>query len=140
MAENLGLYSPGNVTIVVNNRTIRGVADGEFIRTERNTPEEFRTKAGAQGDFVYEENLDKTGSIIIVLNQNSPDNTFLQSLLDGKSVFQTAIVSRQNYKEEAKASTCMIGQRPRPTMGQETTNKEWTIICGRLIETDKPIN
>lgn len=139
MAQNLGVYSPGNVNVIVNNRTIGGLADGEFVRTERNTPEEFRTKAGAKGDFVFEENLDKTGSLIIVLNQNSPDNTFLQSLLDGKSVFSAAIVSRNNYKEEAKASFCMIGTRPRSTMGQETVNKEWTIICGRLVEVDKPL-
>ncbi len=137
--ENLGLYSPGDTDAVVNGRTIQGLAEAEMMRTERDTEEEFRMKVGAKGDFLFEENLDKAGRFVITLLQNSPDNVFFQTLLDGKVVFSISFVSRHNFREQASATAAMVGVRPRKTMAQETTNQEWVFVCGVLNELDKAL-
>jgi len=139
MAENLGLYTPGEISLTINQRTIEGFAEGEFIRTERNNEDEFTVKVGAKGDFTFVENLDKSGRLIIVLKQNAPDNTYLQSLLDGKVVFPFNLEHQGTYKELAGATFAMIGSRPRKTMGQEELNREWFLVTGRLIESDKAL-
>ena len=139
MALNLGTYSPGTVNVIINSRTLVGLDDGEFVRTERTNESEFTTRVGALGDFTFQENLDKSGLIIIRMKQLSPDNTFLTSLLEGRTVFASEIRSAQSHLELVTAQICMISVQPRKVFGQEETVREWTIACGELIETAKAL-
>lgn len=139
MALNLGVYSPRDVFVIVNQRTLTGLDDGEFVRTDRNNENEFSPRVGAQGDFTFQENLDKSGTVTIRMKQNSDDNTFLRSLLEGRSVFPVEIRTRHSYQELAGAQACMIQVAPRKVMGQEETVREWVIAAGELIETDKTL-
>lgn len=137
--QNLGIHDPDEIFTIINDRTIQGYADDEMVRTERTDPNEFLAVAGAQGDYTFQKNLDRTGLIIITLKQLSPDNVFLQSLLEGSSLFAVQIVQQQNHKEIVKGVNCMIGVAPRPVLGKLENNREWTIAVGELIETRKAI-
>jgi hypothetical protein len=137
MPDNFGVYSPGDVNLNVNDKTIGGLDTDEFIRTERNNEDEFTVKVGAKGEFTFVENLDKSGRLIFVLLQNAPDNAYLQSLLDGKIVFGFDMNIKHEYREVASAIVAMIGSRPRKTMGIEQGSREWMLIAGSLVESDK---
>jgi hypothetical protein len=139
MAENLGVYTPGEVDLEVNKRTIQGFFEGEFIRTERDVEEDFRARAGAKGDYAFEENLNRAGRIVFVLDQNSPDNVYMQSLLSAKTIFPVKIVARHNLREKASANFAMVGTRPRKSMGQNGQGREWVIVVGNLQELDEAI-
>lgn len=139
MAQNLGIYNPDNVDMVAAGRTMEGFAEEEMIRTERLDENEFSVRVGAKGDFTFQKNLNKAGNIIITLKENSKSNIFLQSLKEAGSIFSVAIKTKHNYTELVAAATCAIGIAPRKTLGREEGDREWNIVCGELIETDKDI-
>lgn len=137
MGDFLGTYSPGDVQILVNGRTLRGVADGSFIEVERNKPEEFTTKTGARGEGTFVENLDKSGTIKFHIKQNATDeNTFLHSLLAGKAVFPVQIIRARDYTEKVLSLNSMIKVRPRKSFSQDEETRVWEISCIRIDETD----
>lgn len=137
MFEHNGKYSPRNITLQVGSRVIQGFHDSEFIRTERNNEDDFTVFAGAQGDFAFVENLDRSGSIVFTLQQNARDNVYLSNLIESKSVFPVRLVHNGPFKELVVATTAMVGRRPRKSFSQEYAGREWVIIVGRLQETDK---
>ena len=139
MSQNLGIYSPGEVNMNVQGRTLEGFAEDEMIRTERLDENEFSARVGAKGDYTFMENLNKAGNFIITLKQNSPSNIFLQSLKEGKTLFAVTITTRHSYQELASGTACMIGIAPRKTMGKEEGDREWNLVTGELIETDKAL-
>ena len=143
--NNLGLYSPNQIVLEVNNRTMQNLSLDEFLRTERTTEEEFRVRAGAKGDYTFVQNLDRTGLIIAVFKQNAPENSFLQSLKEAGTIFSVNISRRSvgaagdNLEEIVKATNALIGVAPRKTFSQEESDREWSIVCGELVETDKAV-
>lgn len=137
--QNLGVHNPAEIFTIVNNRTIQGYADDEMVRTERTDPNEFLATAGAQGDYTFQKNLDRTGLIIITLKQLSPDNVFLRSLLEGSSLFVVEIKAQHNHIELVRGVNCMIGVAPRPVQGKLENTREWQIAVGELIETNKSL-
>lgn len=135
--EFLGIYDPFLNEAVVNGKTINGFGTEEAIRTERNVEEDATVKTGLQGDFTFQINPDKSGTIILTLKQNAPDNTFLDDLRVAKIVFPVSIRSNHGgFTEKASATQAMIGTRPRKVFGSEEAELEWSIICGELIERD----
>lgn len=139
MNESLGQYNPGNVNVIINERTISGFAEDEMVRVERDDENEASVKTGAQGDYTFQINLNKSGKIVITLKQNAPDNIFLQSLKEAKSLFAVRVEHRGSYKEIATGTDCMIGIAPRKIMGKEESDREWQIAVGNIIETDKAL-
>ena len=137
--QNLGIYDPANVFVTIGFRDIEAFAEDEMVRTERLDENEASARVGAQGDYTFQINQNKAGMFILTLKQLSPSNPYLQSLKEAKSIFPVAIRSTHNYLELATASQAMIGIAPRKTMGKEESDREWQIVCGELIETDKAI-
>ena len=137
MKQNLGIYTPGDVFCIVNGRTLTGYSENTFIITERDDENEFLPRTGAQGDFTFQENLNRSGQITVTLKQNASDNTFLRSLLEGKAQFLVEIKATHNYQEIVRGTTCMIKVAPRKEFAQEESDREWVIGVGELIETDK---
>lgn len=135
--QNLGVYNPKQVFCTVGTRDAQGFADEEFIRTERIDENEASVRVGGQGDYTFQINPNKAGMIFIILKQASPFNIYLQSLKEARSLFPVVIRSRHNYIELVTAAQCMIAVAPRKTFGVEETDREWQIVAGELIETDK---
>jgi len=139
MPENLGIYSANEVDTNVNDRTIEGFDEGDFVETERDEAEEFKTRVGAKGDFTFVKNPNKAGRIIIRLKQNAPDNQFLQSLKESEAIFPVEVIARHGYKEIAKSEAAMISIAPRKKHGKEENMREWVFCVGELVETDKAL-
>jgi len=133
----LGVYSPDNVNLIVVDRKIKGFADGEFIRTERAKEDEYTAKVGAKGDFTFVKQTDKSGHIVFTLKQNAEDNKYLQALKEAQTVFPVRIVSNGAYRELAASVFSMIGVAPRKAFDVDEGPREWRIVCGELLETDK---
>lgn len=135
--QNLGVYDPDKTFTTVSNLTIQGYGAEQLIRTERTNPKEFLSIVGAQGDWTFQKNLDKSGLIIITLAKLSPSNTFLQSLLEGETIFPVEIRQQHNYIELVRATSCMVNERPRIVHGKTADDYEWMVAAGQLIETAK---
>ncbi len=138
MAEFNGVYSPGDVVLVVGTRTMQGFADGTFIEVERAKGDEFTTKVGAKGEGTFVENLDKSGKIKFHIKQNaSEEHEFMQSLYASKSIFPVVMTrTRDGHTEKAISPQSMIGVRPRKSMSQDEENRVYEIACIRIDEND----
>ncbi len=135
--QNFGKYDPDDVFVDVAFQPIQGFAEEEMVRTERDDENELSVKTGAQGDFSFQANQNKSGTIIITLKQLSPSNVFLTSLKEAQSIFAVSIRSKHNYTELVTGAQCAIKVAPRVTMGKEEQDYEWQIAVGQLIETAK---
>lgn len=138
--EFQGVYNPADVDIIVNGVTLQGVDEASFIEVERTKPEEYMARVGAKGDFTFVKNLDKSGKIKVSLKQNARrSQEFLSSLNESDAVFATQIVRRgAGFREMVQATTCVIGLRPRLGMSDTEQARQWEILAGVLLETDKP--
>ena|SRR4030067_778176 len=139
MSLNYGIYNPDDVNVIVNNVTIEGFAEDELVRTERLDENEFTTKVGAKGDYTFVKNLNRAGSIILTLKQASPSNIKLQALKYSSALFSVTITSKHNYSELASGVNCMVGIAPRKKFGKDEDVREWNLITGDLVETDKAL-
>jgi hypothetical protein len=135
--QNLGVYDPNQVFFSIGAREVQGYSDEEFIRTERIDENEASVRVGAHGDFTFQINPNKAGLVFLRLKQLSPTNIYLQSLKEAKSVFPIAIRQKHSFTELVAGTQCMIAVAPRKTFGVEESDKEWQIVVGELIETDK---
>ena len=135
----LGSYDPAKVIVTVAVRDITGFGTDELVRVERADENEATTKVGAQGEYTFVINQDKSGVFILTLKQLSPSHIFLQSLKESLAVFPVAIRVRHSFLELATASQCMIGVAPRKLYGKDEAEYEWQLAAGELIETDKAI-
>jgi hypothetical protein len=137
--EFQGVYNPADVDIIVNGVTLQGVDEANFIEVERMKPEEYTARVGAKGDFTFIKNLDKSGKIKVTLKQNARrSNEFLASLSESDAVFACQVVRKgPGFREMVQATTCVIGLRPRLGQGAEEGPRQWEILAGVLIETDK---
>lgn len=137
--EFQGKYNPNDVDIIVNGVTIQGVDESNFIEVERTKPEEFMARVGAKGDFTFVKNLDKSGKIKLAVKQNATRAmSFLSSLSEAEAVFPVQVVRKVGgYKEFVTATTCVIGLRPRQNFSDTEQARQWEILAGVLIESNK---
>lgn len=140
MPQNLGVYSPKENDLIVKGRTIEGFSEGEFIRIERDDENEFTPRIGAKGDGTFQENPNKSGTFVFLLKQLAPDNIFLQSLKEAKTIFSCEVRSKHGYQELGNGANCMIRVAPRKVMSMEgESDREWRIGALEIVETDKAL-
>ncbi len=137
--QNYGVYNPDEVNLIINGWNAEGFAEDEMIRTERLNENEFTAKVGAKGDFTYVKNLNKAGNFIATFKQASPSNIKLQALKESGALFPVVLTTKHNHQELASGTSCMIGIAPRKTFGKDENDREWNLITGELLETDKAI-
>ncbi len=79
---NIGkTYDPQLMSMVVGGLPIVGIADGTFIKAERNE-DAFKQYIGTDGEAVRARQLNISGKITFTLKQTSPSNDNLSGLLD----------------------------------------------------------
>lgn len=71
-------YDFGNVTMVVAGRRLRGIVSVNPTRNE----DSFTEQVGADGEVTRSKTNNRTGNFEIVMQQSSPDNSFLQNLIN----------------------------------------------------------
>ncbi|GHU75662.1 hypothetical protein AGMMS49992_20070 [Clostridia bacterium] len=83
-------YDPMLVTVVVNGKTLTGVAE-EFITIDRSEDSIFPA-VGAQGDVGYAKNANRTGTAQVSMMQTSPSLPYLRELSQNYADIDLSIV------------------------------------------------
>lgn len=73
-------YSPDQLTVTFGGLKIGGFAEGTFIQVARNE-DSYETVVGSQGDVTRVKKLNRSGTIIVTLQQSSPSNDLLSAEL-----------------------------------------------------------
>lgn len=128
-------YSPKKVSIIVAGVIITGYAEGSFISVERAS-DTFTKVAGADGEIGRVHSADRSGKIVLTLQQTSESNDVLSALniadeltLTGK--FPVA-VKDNNGTSLYVAGDAWIMKSANSEYAATMSTREWTIECSDL--------
>jgi hypothetical protein len=127
VSSGVKTYDPKEILLLVAGVPIDGFADGDFINVE--FPESFTTQIGAQGAHTRSRVADSTADMTVTLQQTSPGNAYLTSLLaaDRALGVLVPVLLKDLIGNDLVASTqAYITQRPALGFGAESGSREWT--------------
>lgn len=98
----------------------------------------WNTKGDATGSWVHEENLDRTGSAAVTLNQLSDKvakfirlcNLYYNTDVDLDGL--TLELNDTSGNNIATCNDCVIKEIPNQDFGSESANQEWVFNCGKI--------
>ena len=128
IASGVKTYDPKEILLLVAGVPIDGFADGDFITVE--FPESFTTQIGAQGAHTRSRVADSTADMTVTLQQTSPGNAYLTSLLAADralGVLVPVLLKDLIGNDLIAATQAYITQRPSLNFGAESGSREWSI-------------
>lgn len=109
---NITHYDPGKVSVIVDGAIITGFADSSMVVISRNEDTVFTT-VGAQGDIVYSENANRSGTITLSILSTSASLERLRRIAKGKKEVSIVIADTSNNPTEiTNANRCRIIKIP----------------------------
>src|SRR5690554_4135171 len=114
----MNTYDPQDVNVVVNGTILTGFMDGTFITVERDE-ESYTTHVGSKGEVTRSRNANKLGRITVTLKQDSPSNSYLNRLANGKDTFAVSVVD-QNFNASAGGNDAWIERPANLEFGKES--------------------
>lgn len=126
-------YDFKKVSTIVDGTIITGYMDGEPISVSKNE-EDVAPHVGAQGDVVYAESADETGTITLSLQQTSAVLPILTALRKSKKPFAVNIVDSNTRSYKTGGTECRIMKMPERTFGSQVQGVEVQIHVAKLTE------
>ena len=137
MAE-LDSYSIDNVIVIVGVLPISGFHEGDdVIQLSRSVPT-FQMPIGADGNGVAVRSADRSGKIVLRLQQTSLSNAYLAGQLAAMERGLIAslpflLKDKGTLLQLAAAAHCVIEQPPDQPFGTALNVREWTLLAEELI-------
>ena len=105
-------YNPMKVSVIVDGRIITGFSDSSMVVITRNE-DIVSTAVGTQGDVVYSENANRSGTITLSLQETSSSVDFLRGIAKGRKEV-TVVISDTNKTpaEVTSVNRCRITKIP----------------------------
>lgn len=132
------VYSPNEVRVIVNGVDIVGFAKDDKISIEPLTEDIYETEVGIDGEVEYIENHDERHMLKLILQQGSPSNPFLESLLKTKVCFAVSVENARHGKFIGGSIDCKIVKRPKYNFGKSVKDREWAIMMPRFAGSTLP--
>lgn len=131
-------YSFQDYSILVNGVELSGFADGDDAFMAERRTDSASDKVGADGKMMVSISADKSGEFTFKLQQTSPTNKMLMSLLalqefSARTFVPVQVIARDTYRNDVASGTVGYIKRPAPQQrGMDGTNQEWVIVTERL--------
>ena len=105
-------YDPKKVTVNVGGRIITGFAESSVVTVNSNEDRVTPT-VGAQGDVVYSENANESGSMVMSLQTTSASIPYLKRLaIDRKETDILITDANKDTAETISGSRCRVTKIP----------------------------
>lgn len=109
---NITNYDPMKVTVVIGGLVITGFADSSVVTVARNE-DIVSTQVGVQGDVVYSENANQSGTITITLQSTSAALSRLHKMATARQEVDVVISdANKDGGEIISANRCRITKVP----------------------------
>lgn len=131
-------YSFTDTVMLVNGVEITGWAEGDDVIKVARRTDSATDKVGAAGEMMVSVSADKSGTVAFKLQQTSPSNRYLNSLLQlaensSKTFIPVNVLFQDTYRQDIATGTVGYIQKPADmTRGQNGNNTEWTLVVERL--------
>ena len=128
-------YDSKEVRVIFGTKELQGKAPDTFVRVERDA-DSFTSQVGADGEVARSSSNNKLGRIVVILQQSSPDNAFLQSQVNndernGTGVQPVQVVDRKG-SFLANSPEGWVVKPANNEFGAESGTREWIIMCSEL--------
>ena len=131
---NVTNYDPMKVSVVVDGRVVTGFADSSMVTVTRSE-DIVSTTVGTQGDVVYSESANKSGTITMSLQVTSASVIWLRSIAKSRKEVSVVISdANQSPAEVTSASRCRITKIPDNKKEKTAGSVDVTIFAPEIID------
>lgn len=142
-AGDVYIYSADRVTLLICGIPIEGgLADGEFLKIERDNDARFIIHKGTDGTITRSKSLDKLHKVTLKVSRSSAINDKLSALINlddrsdnGAGVGPFLVQDLQGRALYAGARS-WVHDDPDISLDREQTDNEWTIMVADLTRFD----
>lgn len=128
-------YDPQRVVGSFNGILFLGYMDGTFITADR-AEDGFSTQIGATGDVTRVRNRNKSGTVTLTLQAQSPTNQLLSAIAAQDELFGTGtgalMVKDLNGTTLLLAQIAWIQKIPATEFSDDASGREWVFACAEL--------
>ena len=128
-------YDPKQVVLTFKGVLITGFLEGTFITVERNE-DSFEKTVGADGNVTRVRKNDRSGTITVVLQAESPSNDVLSAsmLLDEQSGlgYGPVQVKNINSTDLHTAAEAWVRKPASAEYSDGASGREWVLECANL--------
>ena len=125
-------YDPKKVTVNVGGRIITGFAESSVVTVSANE-DRVTPIVGAQGDVVYSENANESGSVVMTLQTTSASLPYLKGLAIGRQETDVLISdANRDTAETVSGSRCRVTKIPDGKKEKPAGSVDITIFIPRL--------
>ena len=132
----MNTYNAGEVSVIVGSRVLTGLAEGSFVNVTRNEDPFTDPQIGVRGEATRSKTNNKSGTIEITLQQHSPDNAYLQQLVNtdentGQGIVPVKIMD-QSGTFVAIGTESYIKKPADMDFSRDAGERTWTIAVPNL--------
>lgn len=142
MSENLNIYSPNDVVVVLTRgdgfaHTVGGYSEDAMVSVEP-AAEAFTLFTSADNKSTLCFNPNNSATVMLTLNQTSASNDILSALYEefrltkSPNKFFAVMVRDLNGRSLYECSQAFIGKRPNGSFASTMQNRDWTILCADM--------
>jgi hypothetical protein len=128
-------YAADEVRIIVGGIPISGLADGTFVTIARDE-QAFNKVTGADGSTSRAKTANRAGSITLTLQQTSPSNDYLTTLMiadeQGGNGVVPMLVKDESGNTVASTAAAWVQQAPSQEFSKDVSEREWVMDCARI--------
>ena len=131
---NVTNYDPRKVSVVVDGRIVTGFADSSMITIARSE-DIVSTSVGTQGDVVYSESANRSGTLTMSLQSTSASLVWLKNIAKSRKEISVVISdASQTPAEVTNASRCRITRIPDNKKEKTAGSVDVTIFAPEIID------
>ena len=131
---NVTNYDPRKVSVVVDGRIVTGFADSSMITIARSE-DIVSTSVGTQGDVVYSESANRSGTLTMSLQSTSASLVWLKNIAKSRKEITVVITdASQTPAEVTNASRCRITRIPDNKKEKTAGSVDVTIFAPEIID------
>ena len=131
---NVTNYDPRKVSVVVDGRIVTGFADSSMITIARSE-DIVSTSVGTQGDVVYSESANRSGTLTMSLQSTSASLVWLKNIAKSRKEISVVITdASQTPAEVTNASRCRITRIPNNKKEKTAGSVDVTIFAPEIID------
>ena len=131
---NVTNYDPRKVSVVVDGRIVTGFADSSMITIARSE-DIVSTSVGTQGDVVYSESANRSGTLTMSLQTTSASLVWLKNIAKSRKEISVVITdASQTPAEVTNASRCRITRIPDNKKEKTAGSVDVTIFAPEIID------
>ena len=125
------IYSPKDVTVIVNGEYITGFAEGTFVTIEKDE-DSISPSVGAQGDVAVAISCNNLHSATFILQQTSPSVATLDRLHKAGNMFTVSVTCKSkdgSIDESFDCESALVKKPATRNYSNEIESREYSIQC-----------